>query len=75
VENIDSLLLERNGSVWVLTINRPAVRNAVDGSTARALEAAFLAFDADPEARGGGNRRDRGIEKRCGAHEQAHEIF
>jgi enoyl-CoA hydratase len=51
VENIDSLLLERNGSVWVLTINRPAVRNAVDGSTARALEAAFLAFDADPEAR------------------------
>jgi enoyl-CoA hydratase len=51
METIASLLVQRGGPVWTLTINRPAVRNAVDGSTSRALEAAFLAFDADPEAR------------------------
>jgi enoyl-CoA hydratase len=35
----------------VVTLNRPEVRNAVDAGTAQALHAAFLAFDADPQAR------------------------
>lgn len=36
--------------VTVITLDRPDVRNAVDGPTARALAEAFRAFDADPEA-------------------------
>jgi len=36
------------GRVLVVTIDRPAVRNAVDRPTADALLAAFLAFDDDP---------------------------
>ena len=35
----------------MVTLNRPDVRNAVDAATARALHAAFLAFDADSSAR------------------------
>lgn len=42
--------VERRGVVTVVTIDRPEVRNAVDTPTARALHAAFLEFDADPEA-------------------------
>lgn len=47
----DKLLVERNGPVTTVIINRPEVRNAVDTETARALAAAFAAFDADAEAR------------------------
>ena len=36
-----------DGPVAVVTINRPEVRNAVDGPTAAALAEAFRAFDAD----------------------------
>jgi enoyl-CoA hydratase len=39
--------VDRDGRVAVVTIDRPAVRNAVDPDTARALAAAFRAFDAD----------------------------
>ncbi len=35
----------------MVTLDRPEVRNAVDAATARALYEAFLAFDADDEAR------------------------
>lgn len=42
---------ERNANVWIVTLNRPDVRNAVDGATAQALHAAFLAFENDPQAR------------------------
>lgn len=42
--------ISRTGSVTVITIDRPAVRNAVDRSTAEALHRAFTDFDADPEA-------------------------
>ena len=39
------------GTTTVVTIDRPAVRNAVDGPTALALHDAFLAFDADEAQR------------------------
>ncbi|WP_405114751.1 crotonase/enoyl-CoA hydratase family protein [Micromonospora sp. NBC_01405] len=42
--------VERAGAVTTVILDRPAARNAVDGSTARALADAFRAFDADPEA-------------------------
>jgi enoyl-CoA hydratase len=37
--------------IHVVTLNRPEVRNAVDGDTAQALHAAFLAFEDDRVAR------------------------
>ncbi|MGZ8259935.1 MAG: crotonase/enoyl-CoA hydratase family protein [Caldimonas sp.] len=40
-----------DGEIWTVTIDRPEVRNAVDGPTARALADAFRAFDADRAAR------------------------
>ena len=43
----DAVRVELVGTTTVVTIDRPDVRNAVDGPTARALHAAFLAFDAD----------------------------
>jgi enoyl-CoA hydratase len=39
--------VERVGTITVVTIERPEVRNAVDGETANALAAAFREFDAD----------------------------
>jgi enoyl-CoA hydratase len=39
------------GDVLVVTLDRPAVRNAVDGATAHALARAFEAFDADDTSR------------------------
>ncbi len=41
---------EQNQATVVVTIDRPAVRNAIDGPTAAALAAAFRRFDADPSA-------------------------
>ena len=37
--------------IHVVTLNRPEVRNAVDGDTAQALHAAFIAFEDDPAAK------------------------
>ena len=42
--------VERHGPVTTVILNRPEVRNAVDGPTAAALAAAFRAFDADSDA-------------------------
>jgi enoyl-CoA hydratase len=42
---------EKLGFVTVVTLDRPEVRNAVDAATASALYEAFLAFEADAEAR------------------------
>src|SRR3954469_10398850 len=42
-----SVLFDVDGPVAVVTIDRPAVRNAVDGPTARALADAFRRFDGD----------------------------
>ncbi len=41
---------ERAGPVTTVLLDRPAVRNAVDGPTAAALAAAFRAFEADAGA-------------------------
>ena len=46
----DSVLVDREGAVTIISINRPHCRNAVDGATARKLYDAFLAFDADKDA-------------------------
>ncbi|HEX7168290.1 MAG TPA: crotonase/enoyl-CoA hydratase family protein [Acidimicrobiales bacterium] len=45
-----TVTVERDGPVTIVTIDRPEVRNAVDGPTAGALAAAFRAFDADDGA-------------------------
>ncbi|MDE2297883.1 MAG: crotonase/enoyl-CoA hydratase family protein [Burkholderiales bacterium] len=47
---MSSVLVDRGGAVWTVTLNRPHARNAVDGPTARALVQAFREFDADAQA-------------------------
>jgi enoyl-CoA hydratase len=42
---------DRDGPVAIVTLERPAVRNAVDGPTAAALAEALRRFEADPELR------------------------
>ncbi len=42
--------VEKSGPVTTVIIDRPQVRNAVDGPTAAALAAAFREFDGDPGA-------------------------
>jgi enoyl-CoA hydratase len=46
-----SVHVERVGHVTTIILDRPRVRNAVDGPTAQALADAFRAFDADDAAR------------------------
>jgi len=43
--------VESDGPVTIITIDRPARRNAVDRATAEALVDAFVAFEADESAR------------------------
>ena len=45
-----SVRVDRDGPVTVVTLDRPQVRNAVDGPTAHALAEAFRGFEADPDA-------------------------
>jgi enoyl-CoA hydratase/carnithine racemase len=45
-----SVRVERDGPVTTVILDRPRVRNAVDGPTAAALARAFTAFDADDGA-------------------------
>ena len=45
-----SVETRRIDTTSIITINRPQVRNAVDGPTADALAEAFRRFDADPDA-------------------------
>ena len=45
--------VERRDAVTIVTIDRPEVRNAVDGPTATALAEAFRSFEADDSARVG----------------------
>src|SRR5258708_38378105 len=46
----DTVLVERDGAVTIVSINRPHCRNAVDGATARKLFDTFRAFDTDAAA-------------------------
>lgn len=45
------VLTERLGPTWLVTLNRPEVRNCVDGETARALRAAVEEFRRDEALR------------------------
>ena len=47
----DPVRYEQVGAAAVVTIDRPERRNAVDGPTAEALNAAYQRFEADDEAR------------------------
>src|SRR4051794_36405466 len=47
----DQVRYERSGAAAVVTIDRPERRNAVDGPTADALEAAFERFESETDAR------------------------
>ncbi|MCA9565513.1 MAG: crotonase/enoyl-CoA hydratase family protein [Myxococcales bacterium] len=42
---------KRSDEVWVVMIERPGVRNAVNRSTAEALSAAFEEFEHDPDSK------------------------
>jgi enoyl-CoA hydratase len=46
----DAVLVGKEGAVRVITINRPHVRNAVDGPTAELLDTAVAEFEADESA-------------------------
>jgi enoyl-CoA hydratase len=48
---VDEVRYERVGAAAVLTIDRPARRNAIDGPTARSLADGLATFEADPQAR------------------------
>ncbi|MDH3994295.1 MAG: enoyl-CoA hydratase-related protein, partial [Gammaproteobacteria bacterium] len=45
-----SVRTEVRDRITIVSLSRPAVRNAVDGPTARALAEAFRQFDADPDS-------------------------
>src|SRR4051794_22566659 len=45
-----SVRIDRDGPVTTVILDRPEVRNAVDGETAHALAEAFRAFEADENA-------------------------
>jgi len=47
---MDRISVERRARVTVVSITRPAVRNAVDAQTAAELAQAFRDFDADPDS-------------------------
>lgn len=38
------ILTQQEGPLWIITINRPEVRNCIDGETANLLEKAWLTF-------------------------------
>lgn len=45
---MSKVIVEKSDRVTTVIINRPEVRNAVDGETAELLAEAFRSFDADP---------------------------
>jgi enoyl-CoA hydratase len=47
---VNTVRVEPKGPVTTIVLDRPEVRNAVDGPTAAALAEAFADFDADPDA-------------------------
>jgi enoyl-CoA hydratase len=49
----DEVVVDRRGAVHVITINRPAARNAIDAAVARGIAGAVDALDDDAEGRVG----------------------
>ena len=49
--DVPAVHVEKVDAVTIVTLDRPQVRNAVDGATARQLYEAFLAFEEDDQAR------------------------
>src|SRR6202044_3167297 len=47
---LPSVRVDRSGPVTTVILDRPEVRNAVDGPTAARLAEAFAVFEADPDA-------------------------
>lgn len=47
----NAVSVTQRGSITVVTLNRPDVRNAVDADTAQLLYDAFVSFDEDPNSR------------------------
>ena len=47
----ETVHIEREGDITIVTLDRPDVRNAVDSRTAKRLADAFVAFDKDDTAR------------------------
>ena len=45
------VIVARDGAVATITVNRPAVRNALNDATLGAIDAAVAALDADPDVR------------------------
>ena len=45
----DKILVEKNGPVTTLIINRPQARNALDREASLLLADAIRAFEADPQ--------------------------
>jgi len=45
------ILVERNGPVMTIVINRPKAKNALDNEAPQGLAAALKAFEADPDSR------------------------
>ncbi len=52
--------IEKQGAITTVIIDRPEVRNAVNGETAEAMAAAFLEFENDPDAKVGVLAGDHG---------------
>lgn len=46
---MSKVLTEREGRIFIITINRPEVRNCIDGETAALLKEAWLTFRDDEE--------------------------
>ena len=49
--SFENLLVDREGAVATVTINRPTVRNALNGPTLRELQRAMEELKADPQVR------------------------
>lgn len=47
-ETMEGLKIEREGAIFIVTMNRPQVRNAIHYPMAQALARVFREFDADP---------------------------
>jgi enoyl-CoA hydratase len=51
IGRMEEVLCEVRGPIWIITINRPEQRNAINMAVVDGLHSAFNAFEADPSAR------------------------